>query len=62
MSSASEWKQSSKIYSKSFISSHIFAAFDRDHNGTIDFHEFLLAVATSAPYDLDSHLEHVFEM
>ena len=45
-----------------FPSSHIFAAFDRDHNGTIDFHEFLLAVATSAPYDLDSHLEHVFEM
>lgn len=42
--------------------SHIFAVFDRDHNGTIDFHEFLLAIAAGAPYDLDSHLEYVFEM
>jgi Ca2+-binding EF-hand superfamily protein len=36
--------------------------FDKDHNGTIDFHEFLLAVATGAPRDLDSHLDYVFEM
>ncbi len=45
-----------------FSSSHIFAVFDRDHNGTIDFHEFLLAIAAGSPRDLDSHLDYVFEM
>lgn len=42
--------------------SHVFAIFDRDHNGTIDFHEFLLAIAAGTPSDLDSHLDYVFEM
>jgi len=42
--------------------SHVFAVFDRDHDGTIDFHEFLLAVAAGSPGDLDSHLKYVFEM
>ena len=36
--------------------------FDKDHNGTIDFHEFLLAVAAHSPSDLDGHLDYVFEM
>jgi Ca2+-binding EF-hand superfamily protein len=36
--------------------------FDKNHDGTIDFHEFLLAVAASPPSDLDSQLDYVFEM
>ena len=43
-------------------SSHVFAVFDKDHNGTIDFPEFLLAIAADSPGDLDSHLNYVFEM
>ena len=43
-------------------SSHVFAVFDKDHNGTIDFPEFLLAIAAGSPSDLDSHLNYVFEM
>lgn len=46
----------------SFHCSHVFAVFDRDHDGTIDFHEFLLAVAAGTPGDLDSHLKYVFDM
>jgi hypothetical protein len=42
--------------------SHVFAVFDKDHDGTIDFHEFLLAVAADSPSDLDGHLDYVFEM
>lgn len=42
--------------------SHVFAVFDKDHNGTIDFSEFLLAIAADSPADLDSHLNYVFEM
>jgi Ca2+-binding EF-hand superfamily protein len=42
--------------------SHVFAVFDRDHDGTIDFHEFLLAIAAGTPGDLDSHLKYVFQM
>lgn len=45
-----------------FWSSHVFAVFDKNHDGTIDFHEFLLAVAAESPSDLDGHLEYVFEM
>ncbi|CAF3492650.1 unnamed protein product [Rotaria sp. Silwood1] len=41
---------------------HVFAVFDKNHDGTIDFHEFLLAIATGSPADLDSHLNYVFEM
>lgn len=56
----------SHLFSKSkefgFFSSHVFAVFDRDHDGTIDFHEFLLAVAAGTPGDLDSHLKYVFDM
>ena len=42
--------------------SHVFAVFDKDHDGTIDFYEFLLAIASGSPGDLDSHLNYVFEM
>ncbi|CAF4481383.1 unnamed protein product [Rotaria socialis] len=41
---------------------HVFAVFDKDHDGTIDFYEFLLAIATRSPADLESHLNYVFEM
>jgi Ca2+-binding EF-hand superfamily protein len=40
----------------------MFAVFDRNHDGTVDFHEFLLAVAAGTPGDLDSHLDYVFEL
>ena len=39
-----------------------FAIFDKNHDGTIDFHEFVLCIAASKPRDLDSHLDYVFEM
>jgi hypothetical protein len=45
-----------------FLNSHVFAVFDKDHNGKIDFHEFLLAVAAGTPNDIDSHLDYIFEM
>ncbi|CAF1501392.1 unnamed protein product [Rotaria magnacalcarata] len=41
---------------------HVFAVFDKNHDGTIDFYEFLLAIATRSPADLESHLNYVFEM
>ena len=50
------------LFLYSLIFSHVFAVFDRDHDGTIDFHEFLLAVAAGTPGDLDSHLKYVFQM
>jgi Ca2+-binding EF-hand superfamily protein len=40
----------------------VFAVFDNNHDGTIDFQEFLLAVAAGTPGDIDSHLDYVFEM
>ncbi|CAF3681608.1 unnamed protein product [Rotaria sp. Silwood1] len=46
----------------SVLCDHVFAIFDKNHDGTIDFNEFLLAVAVSAPHDIDSHLDYVFEM
>jgi hypothetical protein len=50
------------IYSFLLFKSHVFAVFDKDHDGTIDFYEFLLAVAAGSPGDLDSHLNYVFQM
>ncbi|CAF2589455.1 unnamed protein product [Rotaria sp. Silwood2] len=46
----------------SVLCDHVFAIFDKNHDGTIDFNEFLLAVAVGTPHDLDSHLDYVFEM
>ena len=43
-------------------SSHVFAVFDKDHDGTIDFHEFVLTVAAGYPGDLHSHLSYIFDM
>jgi hypothetical protein len=45
-----------------FPSSHVFAVFDTDHDGTIDFNEFLLAVTAGSPGDSDSYLDYVFKM
>ncbi len=52
----------SVIFYYYYYYSHVFAVFDQNHDGTIDFHEFLLAVAAGSPGDLDSHLKYVFEM
>lgn len=41
---------------------HIFAVYDRDHSGTIDFQEFVMAMSAETPHDLDSHLQFIFEM
>ncbi|CAM4792363.1 unnamed protein product [Rotaria magnacalcarata] len=46
----------------SILCDHVFAVFDKNHDGTIDFNEFLLAVSVGTPHDLDSHLDYVFEM
>ena len=60
-----EWVITRSLFFFLFIFSpfsHVFAVFDKDHNGTIDFHEFLLAVAAQSPTDLNGHLDYVFEM
>jgi hypothetical protein len=41
---------------------HIFAVFDINHDGTIDFHELLLAIAATSKTGLDNELEFVFEL
>lgn len=54
-----------QIFSQSSIvhcCSHAFAVFDKDHNGTLDFHELVLTVAAGTPTDLDSRLDYVFQM
>lgn len=45
-----------------FFRRHIFAVYDRDHSGTIDFQEFVMAMSAETPHDLDSHLQFIFEM
>ena len=45
-----------------FYFSHIFAAFDTNHNGTVDFDEFILGVALMTKNDMDSILDFSFEM
>jgi Ca2+-binding EF-hand superfamily protein len=39
-----------------------FDTFDADHNGTIDFDEFLLAVSATSQGDLDERLSVAFDM
>ena len=51
-----------ELHGRSVVFSHVFAIFDRDHDGTIDFQEFLIAVAAGSPGDIESHLDYVFEM
>ncbi|CAF1056994.1 unnamed protein product [Didymodactylos carnosus] len=41
---------------------YAFQTFDEDDNGTIDFNEFLLAVAASSQGDLDDRLAVAFDM
>ena len=41
---------------------HIFAVFDVNHDGNIDFQELLLAIAATSKTGLDNELEFVFEM
>ncbi len=44
------------------ISRYAFDTFDADHNGTIDFDEFLLAVSATSQGDLDERLSVAFDM
>jgi len=41
---------------------YAFATFDRDNNGTIDFTEFMLAIALTQSGDLDERLALAFDM
>ena len=41
---------------------YAFATFDANNDGTIDFDEFLLAIAATSQGDLDDRLEVAFEM
>ena len=42
-------------------SSRAFATFDQNHDGTIDFREFILTIAANMTNDLDTRLKIVFE-
>jgi Ca2+-binding EF-hand superfamily protein len=41
---------------------HAFSTFDSNNDGTIDFDEFLLAMAVTSQGDLHDRLELAFEM
>jgi Ca2+-binding EF-hand superfamily protein len=41
---------------------YAFATFDANNDGTIDFDEFILAIAATSQGDLDDRLEVAFEM
>ena len=41
---------------------YAFNTFDANNDGTIDFDEFLLAIAATSQGDLDDRLEVAFEM
>jgi Ca2+-binding EF-hand superfamily protein len=43
-------------------SSHAFAAFDRNNDGSIDFTEFALVMGQKEKKDLNSTLDLAFEM
>lgn len=67
MLSASQWINSSSSFVRSIGYSHwyfryAFATFDANNDGSIDFDEFLLAIAATSQGDLDDRLEVAFEM
>ena len=41
---------------------YAFATFDANNDGTIDFDEFILAIAATSQGDVDDRLEVAFEM
>jgi hypothetical protein len=45
-----------------FLFSHAFAVFDANKDGTIDFKEFLLAIAVETADSVDSNLDFCFQM
>ncbi len=45
-----------------FFVRYAFATFDANNDGTIDFDEFLLAIAATSQGDIDDRLEVAFEM
>jgi neurocalcin delta len=45
-----------------FFLRYAFATFDANNDGSIDFDEFLLAIAATSQGDLDDRLEVAFEM
>ncbi len=45
-----------------FFYRYAFATFDANNDGSIDFDEFLLAIAATSQGDLDDRLEVAFEM
>jgi Ca2+-binding EF-hand superfamily protein len=56
---------SEHVYIQSFpfvYPRHAFSTFDSNNDGTIDFDEFLLAMAMTSQGDLNNRLEFAFEM
>ena len=49
-------------YMCAVFSRYAFATIDANNDGTIDFDEFLLAIAATSQGDLDDRLEVAFEM
>jgi Ca2+-binding EF-hand superfamily protein len=47
---------------KILISSHAFATFDKNNDGSIDFDEFLMAMAISNKGNLDDRLGVAFDL
>ena len=61
--SASEPSGHASFQNQSFLSiRYAFATFDANNDGTIDFDEFLLAIAATSQGDVDDRLEVAFEM
>ena len=46
----------------SFFDRFAFDTFDANHDGTIDFEEFLLAISATSQGDLDDRLAVAFDM
>eukprot|EP00039_Didymoeca_costata_P021117 m.343474 g.343474 ORF g.343474 m.343474 type:complete len:187 (-) comp22882_c0_seq1:166-726(-) len=44
------------------LSEYIFNAYDTDHNGTVDFKEFILGLSATSRGDVDEKLHFTFEM